>query len=206
MFGSHLRWSIYFESTGTTAKVRKVVAHSMIPAVFGVDFEAADEQGAELPDVSSMAFTDFILEGVHYTAGTTVQDLLDNGWVLDSGFDETVKGASSALVYGCPGYIYNGTGLAYIKAYNYADTEASINDCIVNYVEVYNSYKTSLIFADGITIGSTLEEAEATLGAHASESEENGVTTYGYTVLNGVDYTIHVEDGVIVQMAIEDMY
>lgn len=205
-FGSMLIWNIYFDGASDQAKVSKIIAHSKIPGEFGAEFVVIC--GTEAADAAELTFTEFILNGKKYAPGTTVQNLLDDGWVLANSIVDTVEPSAGFLVYGDSGYLYNGVGLVYIKAYNYStDKEIPFAECMVNSVETWDSYKTSLVFAGGITVDSTLAEAEAVLGAHVSETvTDDGLNEYSFEVEEGADYTIRTNDaGEIIFMAISDM-
>ncbi len=194
-FGDHMIWYFYFDSADASDAVNKIEARSTIPSKFGTEFAAAEE--TEQIDPSTIAFNEFILDGKLYAKGSTVQDLLDNGWVLSHDAAEMkIDGNVGWLVNGYKGYMYNGTGLITIGAYNYTDKEADLTDCTLTQLIVRTDDNTSLILADGVTFGSELTAAETVLGASVETEETPYGTAYTFKVLGDVEYDlIYTEDG-----------
>lgn len=206
-FGEHLIWYFYFESEDAAATVNKIEARSTIPSKFGAEFADAREIAAEdLPDASGIAFTEFILDGVVYGKGSSVQTLIDNGWVLSKDAAEMkVDGNGGWLINGYKGYMYNGKGLIFIGAYNYTDKECDVADCTLTQLTVHSAYNTSLILADGITFGSELSAAEATLGAVVETEETDFGTAYSFKVLGDVEYDLTYSEDVLSVIAINGL-
>ncbi len=197
-FGGYIIWDIYFESDAADAVVSRLTAYSKIPGDFGAEFsDLAGVEADDLPDVTSMAFNEFILDGKCYAKGSTIQDLLDNGWVLpkDKPADSMIEGSAGFLVHGVNDCLYNGKSLVRIGAYNFTAEAVPFSSCIITEVLAYEDYDASLILADGITFNSPISDCETTLGAaQSSEVDELGNTTYKFKVLNGVIYEIHVDE------------
>ena len=162
-----------------------------------------------LPDPASLPFDSYILDGKLYQKGATVQDLLDNGWVLpaDHPADSAVE-AGGIWVYGDRMYLYNGAGLVYVGAFNYSGEECTLAECSVSEIKASALQNSALICADGIQPGVTaLSEAAATLGAPSEDStDEDGVRTVEFEVLNGVTYELTVDaDELVTTIAIKGL-
>ena len=163
-----------------------------------------------LPDPASLPFDSYILDGKLYQKGATVQDLLDNGWVLpaDHPADTTVEAGGISMVYGDRMYLYNGAGLVYVGAFNYSSEECTLAECSINEIKASVLLNGALICADGIQPGVTaLSEAAATLGAPSEDStDEDGVRTVEFEVLNGVTYELTVDaDELVTAIAIKGL-
>ena len=174
-----------------------------------VDSSKTGVQEENLPDPASLPFDSYILDGKLYQKGATVQDLLDNGWVLpaDHPADSAVE-AGGIWVYGDRMYLYNGAGLVYVGAFNYSGEECTLAECSVSEIKASALQNGALICADGIQPGVTaLSEAAATLGAPSDDStDEDGVRTVEFEVLNGVTYELTVDaDELVTAIAIKGL-
>ena len=196
-FGRNYNWTLYFESADENAKLTRLTMSNDLVTNYGVvDSSKTGVQEENLPDPASLPFDSYILDGKLYQKGATVQDLLDNGWVLpaDHPADSAVE-AGGIWVYGDRMYLYNGAGLVYVGAFNYSGEECTLAECSVSEIKAAALQNGALICADGIQPGVTaLSEAAATLGAPSDDSiDEDGVRTVEFEVLNGVTYELTVD-------------
>ena len=209
-FGSNYNWTLYFESADENAKLTRLTMSNDLVTNYGVvDASRTGVPEENLPDPASLPFDSYILDGKLYQKGATVQDLLDNGWVLpaDHPADATVE-AGGIWVYGDRMYLYNGAGLVYVGAFNYSGEECTLAECSVSEIKASALQNGALICADGIQPGVTaLSEAAATLGAPSDDStDEDGVRTVEFEVLNGVTYTLTVDaDELVTAIAIKGL-
>ena len=197
-FGNHYSWHLYFESASENAKLTRLTMNNELVTTYGdVDTSKAGVQEENLPDPASLPFNSYILDGKLYQKGATVQDLLDNGWVLpaDHPADTAVEVGSSSMIYGERMYMYNGVGLIYVGAFNYGGEECTLAECTINQIEASVRQNGPLLCADGIQPGvTTLSEAAATLGTPSKDStDDDGVRTVEFKVLNGVTYYLTVD-------------
>ena len=209
-FGRNYNWTLYFESADENAKLTRLTMSNDLVTNYGVvDSSRTGVQQENLPDPASLPFDSYILDGKLYQKGATVQDLLDNGWVLpaDHPADSAVE-AGGIWVYGDRMYLYNGAGLVYVGAFNYSSEECTLAECAINRIETSVLLNGALICADGIQPGVTaLSEAAATLGAAVEDkTDDDGVRTVAFNVLNGVTYTLTVDaDELVTAIAIEGL-
>ena len=209
-FGNHYNWFLYFESASENAKLTRLSMNNELVTIYGdVDTSKTGVQEENLPDPASLPFNSYILDGKLYQKGATVQDLLDNGWVLpaDHPADSAVE-AGGIWVYGDRMYLYNGAGLVYVGAFNYSGEECTLAECSVSEIKASALQNSALICADGIQPGVTaLSEAAATLGAPSEDStDEDGVRTVEFEVLNGVTYELTVDaDELVTTIAIKGL-
>lgn len=202
-------WNLQFEGQEASSKLTKVAMHNELVTNYGiVDASNAGVEETDLPAVSELAFNEFILDGKYYAKGATVQDLLDDGWVLPAGHeaDSMVAAKDGSIVNGDRVWMYNGVSLVKVSAFNTTDAECRLADCIVNsiYVDVCNN--ASIVCADGLANGvSTYDEAVAILGEPSSTTDgENGFKNVKFTVINSVTYEIGVNaDGCITYITID---
>ena len=209
-FGRNYNWTLYFESADENAKLTRLTMDNDLVTDYGVvDTSKTGVQEENLPDPASLPFNSYILDGKLYQKGATVQDLLDNGWVLpaDHPADSAVE-AGGIWVYGDRMYLYNGAGLVYVGAFNYSGEECTLAECSVSEIKAAALQNGALICADGIQPGVTaLSEAAATLGAPSDDSiDEDGVRTVEFEVLNGVTYELTVDaDELVTAIAIKGL-
>ena len=209
-FGSNYNWTLYFESADENAKLTRLTMSNDLVTNYGVvDSSKTGVPEENLPDPASLPFDSYILDGKLYQKGATVQDLLDNGWVLpaDHPADSAVE-AGGIWVYGDRMYLYNGAGLVYVGAFNYSGEECTLAECSVSEIKASVLQNGALICADGIQPGVTaLSEAAATLGAAVEDkTDDDGVRTVAFNVLNGVTYTLTVDaDELVTAIAIEGL-
>ena len=209
-FGNNYNWTLYFESADENAKLTRLTMSNDLVTNYGVvDSSKTGVPEENLPDPASLPFDSYILDGKLYQKGATVQDLLDNGWVLpaDHPADSAVE-AGGIWVYGDRMYLYNGAGLVYVGAFNYSGEECTLTECSVSEIKASALQNSALICADGIQPGVTaLSEAAATLGAPSEDStDEDGVRTVEFEVLNGVTYELTVDaDELVTAIAIKGL-
>ena len=210
-FGNNYNWTLYFESADENAKLTRLTMSNDLVTNYGVvDSSRTGVQQEDLPDPASLPFDSYILDGKLYQKGATVQDLLDNGWVLpvDHPADTAVEAGGISMVYGDRMYLYNGAGLVYVGAFNYSSEECTLAECSINEIKASVLLNGALICADGIQPGVTaLSEAAATLGAAVEDkTDDDGVRTVAFSVLNGVTYTLTVDaDELVTAIAIEGL-
>lgn len=196
-FSNNYIWDIDFESESDSAKVTKLAAHTELPKKFGVNFsDQVSVQDANLPDPTTMAFNAFILNGIHYPSGSTLQNLLDNGWKVPVGVDveENIKGVISFVLSGENFYMYNGESLIYVGVYNRNTEETKLADCGIYSIQVSSHWNSSMTIADGYQPGSTLQEIEATFGPLTLDEDSDIANTYTATVLDNTRYTFHADE------------
>lgn len=187
-------WHLGFDGNDASSVLTSITAYSELVNVYG-EVAATTAESAELPASSDMSFREFILAGQHYAEGATVQDLMNNGWVLPVAVaEDTVAARDGDVVQGAHLWLYNGSSLVKVDAFNYSDVECSYAECKINsiYADVCNN--ATIICADGLTNGvSTYDEAVAILGEPSStEDGENGFKNVSFTVINNVTYTLGV--------------
>ena len=209
-FGNHYNWFLYFESASENAKLTRLSMNNELVTIYGdVDTSKTGVQEENLPDPASLPFDSYILDGKLYQKGATVQDLLDNGWVLPADHPADRAGEAGGIwVYGDRMYLYNGAGLVYVGAFNYSGEECTLAECSVSEIKASALQNGALICADGIQPGVTaLSEAAATLGAPSDDStDEDGVRTVEFEVLNGVTYELTVDaDELVTAIAIKGL-
>ena len=210
-FGNNYNWTLYFESADENAKLTRLTMSNDLVTNYGVvDSSKTGVPEENLPDPASLPFDSYILDGKLYQKGATVQDLLDNDWVLpaDHPADTTVEAGGISMVYGDRMYLYNGAGLVYVGAFNYSSEECTLAECSINEIKASVLLNGALICADGIQPGVTaLSEAAATLGAPSDDStDEDGVRTVEFEVLNGVTYELTVDaDELVTAIAIKGL-
>lgn len=201
-------WHLDFDGNKEDSVLTSITAYCELVNVYG-EVTAANTENASLPAASDMGFREFILAGHHYAEGTTVQDLMDNGWVMPvSVAEETVAARDGDVVRGAHLWLYNGSSLVKVDAYNYSDAECIYAECQINsiYADVCNN--ATIVCADGLTNGvSTYDEAVAILGEPTStEDGENGFKNVTFTVINNVTYTLGVNaDGSITYITISKL-
>ncbi|MDO4619827.1 MAG: hypothetical protein Q4B09_04300, partial [Lachnospiraceae bacterium] len=208
-FREHLKWEFWFESEADDAALEHLSMTDLIPSEYGTVFgERAGVTDDNLPEVTSMRYDEFILDGKLYTQESNVDELLNNGFVLKSVDPDYSMAASSGgskfyagTVWGETDEIYNGIGFAQIGAYNYSTEKAPFRECKLNSISVSSYDNMELIVADGITFGSSAEEVKAAFGTPTENNETakgTEVKIYEYEVLNGITYEFDfVEDALI---------
>lgn len=205
-------WYLSFDGTAEDSKLTRVSMHNELTEKYGeVDASNAGVKDNDLPDTSAMGFNEFILDGKYYAKNSTVQDLLDNGWVLT--FDDAEKSVAAKdglIMAGGSLWLYNGVSMVRINAFNTNEAEGEYGyaDCTINsvYADVCNN--ATIVCADGLTnMGSTYDDAVAILGEPTSiEENETGFRDVSFTVLNNVKYTIGVNtDGSITYITITNL-
>ncbi|MGN0183587.1 MAG: hypothetical protein ACI4AL_00610 [Aristaeellaceae bacterium] len=210
VYGRLYSWNLYFESADENAKLTRLTMDNDLVTKYGVvDSSRAGVADEDLPDPSSLPFDSYILDGKLYRRGATLQDLLDNGWVLpsDRSADDAID-AGGIWVYGDRMYLYNGAGLVYVGAFNYSSEGCTLAECSINEIKASALQDGPLVCADGIQPGVTaLSEAAATLGTPSKDSTyENGVRTVEFEVLNGVTYELTVDaDELVTAIAIKGL-
>lgn len=206
-------WNLTFDGNSEDSKLTGVAMHNELVEKYGeVDASMAGVEEDDLPDPSAMGFNEFILDGKHYAKNATVQELLDNGWVLS--YDAAAKSVApknGLIMQGGTLWLYNGVSMVMVLAYNTNDAEGEYGyaDCTINsvYADVCN--KASIVCADGLANGvSSYEDAVAILGEPTSiEETDDGCKNVSFTVLNNVKYTIGVDaDGGIGSITISNLF
>lgn len=201
-------WHLGFDGNKEDSVLTSITAYCELVNVYG-EVTAANTESAELPAVSELPFGAFILDGQLYEQGATVQALLDNGWVLPAAVTEnTVAARDGDVVQGDHLWLYNGSSLVKIDAFNCSDAECTYAECTIKsiYADVCNN--ATIVCADGLTNGvSTYDEAVAILGEPTStEDGENGFKNVKFTVINNVTYTLGVNpDGSITYITISGL-
>lgn len=204
-YNFNYKWYLTFDGRNENAKLIKLNMDSSIVSNYGIaDSDKAGVEEADLPDVSTMGFKEFILDGKYYAKGASVQNLLDNGWVLS--VDKAEKTVSPMT--GGNLWLYNGASMIRVGAYNLGETDCTYADCVIDsvYADVCN--KASIVCADGLANGvSTYDEALALLGEPGSiEDGDDGFKNVTFTVINDVRYTIGVNaDGGITYITINNL-
>lgn len=187
-------WHLGFDGNKEDSVLTSITAYCELVNVYG-EVAATSAESAELPAVSELPFDAFILDGQLYEKGATVQSLLDNGWVLPvSVAENTVAARNGDVVQGGHLWLYNGSSLVKIDAFNCSDVDCTYAECKIKsiYADVCNN--ATIVCADGLTNGvSTYDEAVAILGEPTStEDGENSFKNVTFTVINDVTYTIGV--------------
>ncbi len=178
----------YFEEEGDTSLIKLLEFTSSIPYRFGCGITSEAATGENLPDPTDFTFSQFILDGVYYGDGITLQDLLDRGWVMDTAFvDDELKaqGGNSFFISGVRVVLYNGRGMMTVFLYNPAEEgtcKASEGEILSIGVNVADN--TSLVVADGLTFGNTLDDVTATFGTNYNTDENDGYTAYSFQTGN----------------------
>ena len=199
-FGDNFVWNLYFESADEGAKLTRLTMYNALAANYGaVDGSMAGAPEENLPDPATLPYDAFILDGKLYQKGATVQQLLDNGWVLPKGHeaDTTVAARDGNTVKGDRMWLYNGASLVKVSAFNTTDAECTLADCAIDSIHADVCNGVSIVCADGLENGaSRYEEVIAILGNPISTSDDaSGFRVLQYNVLNSVNYSIGVNAG-----------
>jgi hypothetical protein len=187
-------------NASANAKLKRVIVSSDMINEYGFEFsDLAGVQADNLPDPASMNYNEFILDGKHYAAGSSLQTLLDNGWTLPLDMDPAaeIEGLNGIWVHGEHLDLYNGQTMAHVSVYNYSDKTAPLNECLIETVSVETEDNTVLLSAGGLQAGvSTVADAEALLGAPADTEEDyKGFVTYEFKVMDDQVTISVIDDG-----------
>lgn len=196
----NITWFLTFEDASANAKLKRAIVSSDMINEYGFEFsDLAGMQADNLPDPASMNYNEFILDGKHYAAGSSLQTLLDNGWTLPLDMDPAseIEGLSGIWVHGEHLDLYNGQTMAHVSVYNYSDKTAPLNECLIETVSVETEDNTILLSAGGLQAGvSTVADAEALLGAPADTEEDyKGLVTYEFKVMDDQVTISAIDDG-----------
>lgn len=203
-------WALTFDGETPEAKLTRVIVGNSLVTQYGVvDASKAGVADADLPDPATMSFAEFILDGKHYVQGVTLQELLDDGWVMPANMNEkTVEARRGSRVNGAHVELYNGASMVKVSAYNVTDAECSFAACTVGTVTADTACNASIVCADGLANGvSTYDEAVSILGEPAKTVDgENGAKEVLFNVLNSMKYTLLVNaDGVVTGITIDGL-
>lgn len=189
-------WSLAFDSEAPEAKLTRIIMENTLVTTYGVvDSSNAGVADSDLPDTATMSFAEFILDGKHYVKGVTVQDLLDDGWVMPvSKAEVTVNARSGSRLSGDSIQMYNGASMVTVRAFNPSDAECSLAKCTIDSVSADVDLNAFIVCADGLANGvTTYADAAAILGEPAkTEESENGVKEITFKVLNNMSYVLTV--------------
>ncbi len=176
---NYLLVRFYFSGNEDESTLIRVEAESDIPFSYGLEVsEFAGKEAENLPDPMTFNFDQFIIDGKFYEGALKLQDFLDNGWRLDSRIADKVlqdEYRTEDVV------LFNGVNMIFVSVENRQGTDSlPIADGDVEYVGVLKADDTSIIVADGLTIGSSFEDVMATFGSNYFESVSGDYTTYSY--------------------------
>lgn len=203
----HVQAYIWFEDNGEDAPLRSVEITSSIPLRFGLGVsEQAGVEQEGLPDPSDFAFDQFVIDGKLYEGKLKVSDLLANGWRIDvSDADKELEPQGGMSYINTTDLtLFNGNGMMRAYAYNSGSgSNCPITAGTVLSVGVNVADGTSMIVADGITFGSTLDDVIATYGSNYSESEQDDYIRYTFKMGNSVRTIFNVMDGKVVYIEVQ---
>ncbi len=214
-FQENYRWFLIFDGETEDAKVNQIEMKDSIPEKYGMNFEKTEaEEG--LPDAASMPDDSFILNGKYFAAGTTVQNLLDAGWVFEEKWTESDKlnGRKNKgmvdQVSVLKSEIYDGEGVAKIEAYNQTEQSISYEDAEIIRVSATEQCNADLVLAGGLSLESSLDDFKEMFGepVNEDENERNGrvKTTYRFEKEgeeNSPKYLVTVCEDKIVQIELD---
>lgn len=191
-FSDKMRYSIYFNDDNT---IRRIEIKSDLPMAYGFEYsDLAGKADENLPDPKTMAFDEYIVEGKFYKGEMMLQDLVDDGWLLDSAIDpnEEVepKGESRVIT------LFNGKCTLQLQLINRsADTPCKLSECGIVYFDVSKVGNASIVLADGITIGSPYADVVALFGEANRMSDHSSYSDdiyYEHTVMGYRLYCFYV--------------
>ena len=190
-----------FDGEGEDAKLTEVSFYSSIPKNYGPEVsELAGVEQEGLPAPADLSFDQFILDGKLYQGKFRLQDLLDQGWRLSAeaqGDQLEAQGDSSYFISVNTYTLFNGKSMINAFVYNDAAGEGTCSpaEAAVVSVGVNVADDTSILLADGITNGSTLDEVTAVYGTNYETYDNSD----GYT-----EYTFRYGDHVVTKFNIMD--
>jgi len=209
---NYISMYFYFDGEGEDAPLRHVRLTSSIPYAFGLEVsELAGVEDDNLPDPKLFNFNQFILDGKYFDGSKLkVSDLIEKGWRVDARDAKKVleaQSGNSVLISGDIIYLYNGVGMVQAFVWNIDEdgtgAECTLPEADVLYVGANVADRTSLIVADGLTFGSTLEEVQRTFGTNSKADVNDTYTYYEYT-MNGVRNGFSAgEDGVVFYVRVQ---
>lgn len=190
-------WYLTFDGEKPESKlIRITMDDNMVSAYGEVNAAKAGVADSDLPEAADMDFTEFILDGKHYAYGVTVQDLLDDGWVMPETQREImVEARRGSRLLGDTIYMYNGVSMVKVRAFNTSEVERSLTDCIIESVSADTALNSSIVCSGGLANGvSTYAEAVAILGEPSKTEEgENGAREVTFGVLHSMEYVLTVD-------------
>lgn len=142
------------------------------------------------------------LDGVVYSLpGSSITDLLDNGWTVESSLEDAVLPART----GSWGYMNKGNAKISFSYENNNEAAAPFRECTLTKIEFYESDlekgNVDWVLPGNITKDSTVEELEAAYGEPTEISLPKEGSTLNYRADSykgdGYEYKLHFSDGVI---------
>ena len=201
---------IYYESDAANAKIKSAEMTSYILTEYGAGLsEQAGIQEENLPDPNSFAFSQFILDGKFYDGSALkLSDLTANGWrVGATDTERTLSPNSGFSIWGYVIGLYNGESMIEAFVYNGSDesNEIPLIDGDVMYVGASAGECADIVIADGLTVGSTIDDVRATFGTNCTEKpdEDKGWTYYEYTTNNTRNGFTADADGKIIYIRVQ---
>ena len=196
-----------FESDAEDAPLKSVEATTSTPYNYGLGVsELAGVDAENLPDPSTFSFDQFIVDGKFYEGKLTVKDLMDNGWRIDRhDQDEELdpQGGKSFIIITTPISMFNGRSMIRVYTFNSAEEgTCTVADADVVSVGVNQADGTSIIVADGITLGSTLDDVIATYGSNYEEEQSDDYVKYTFS-MGSTKTSFNVIDNVVVYIEVK---
>ncbi len=203
-----VQYRVYYNDDDT---VREIQILSSFPMAYG--FEYSDLAGVadeNLPDPKAMGFDEYILDGKHYKGQITLQDLVDDGWLLDASIDlnqEVEPQGAAAFFISNPFIVcFNGKSTLQVFPINRSvDTACKLSECGVLYVGANEADDVDVVLANGITLGTPYEDVVALFGeaTRTEDHSDDGYMVYDHTVMDTVTYTFSVSDGLVKYISIQ---
>lgn len=188
-----LHYYVFYNEDDT---VRHIQIVSEMPLSYGFEYsELAGVPDENLPDPTTMAFDEYIIDGKLYKGQITLQDLVDDGWLLDSTLDlnkEVEPQGNGGLILNNIITCYNGKSMMQVFPINRStDTPCKLSECGVLYMDISRSNNLDVTLADGMTLNKPYSDAVAVFGEASRVDEE--ASFYTHTVIGSVQYGFSVD-------------
>lgn len=196
-----------FDGEGEDALLTRVQFTSSIPYDYGCEISPlAGTEEENLPDPKTFSFNQFILDGKFYDGSVTLQQLQDNGWRLSASqkdIELDAQGTKSFFISGTDAVLFNGKSFMHAFVYNSAEEgTCPLSEGTILQVSAYNwDGGTDMIVADGIHIGSSFDDVQATFGTNYTEKAYDAYTEYTYETGDVVNI-IRVADGEVTGLTV----
>lgn len=197
-----IEYRVYYNEETDTIREFQMISRAPLSWGFEFDGQAGVEE-KDLPDPSAMDFDEYILDGKLYKGRISLDDLEENGWVLDHGEDlnaELEPQGDMMFVLNTILVCYNGESTLQVFPINRScDAACKLGECDVMYIGVGETDGASIVLADGLTIGSSYDDVLATFGeaAHVEDHSEDGYIYYEHKAMGSVTYGFSVYDGIV---------
>ena len=151
----------------------------------------------------------FELNGVVYKLPCSYQKFADNGWTLDTNYDEKTEDTELSGTSYDWFYLTDGTTRLSIYLYNPSGNVQKAKDCKVGQIEVYAKDGVDFKVAKGLTPAATKDDVIAAFGTPSDTYEGDGYVSLTYDFDSNNYYenmSFYIkDDGSYNQIALENM-